>query len=91
MLVIESVRLGRYHIGLSTDAPAAKDLIHHRVIDEPFVFVRSGFSAKPVKDAPFIVIEPGSATWRAIEPLLERHHPELLARRIVPVTKARTR
>ena len=79
------MRLGRYHIGLSTDAPAAKDLIHHPVIDEPFVLVRSGYAAKPVKGAPFIVIEPGSATWRAIEPLLERHHPDLLARRIVPV------
>src|SRR5918998_292312 len=26
VLLIESVRLGRYHVGLSTDAPAAKDL-----------------------------------------------------------------
>src|SRR5688572_8923803 len=85
VLLIESVRLGRYHIGLSTDAPTAKDLIHHLVIEEPFAFVRCGYAAKAVKDAPFIVIEPGSATWRAIEPLLERHHPELLARRIVPV------
>ena len=85
VLLIESVRLGRYHIGLSTDASTAKDLIHHSVIDEPFVLVRSGYAAKPVKGAPFIVIEPGSATWRAIEPLLARHHPELLARRIVPV------
>ncbi len=85
VLLIESVRLGRYHVGLSTDAPAAKDLIHHPVIDEPFAFVRSGYGAKSVKGAPFIVIEPGSATWRAIEPLLERHHPELLARKIVPV------
>ena len=85
VLLIESVRLGRYHIGLSTDAPAAKDLIHHHVIDEPFVLVRSGYAAKAAQGAPFIVIEPGSATWRAIEPLLARHHPELLARRIVPV------
>jgi DNA-binding transcriptional LysR family regulator len=85
VLLIESVRLGRYHVGLSTDAPAAKDLIHHPVIDEPFAFVRSGYRDKAVKGAPFIVIEPGSATWRAIEPLLERHHPELLARKIVPV------
>lgn len=85
VLLIESVRLGRYHIGLSTDAPAAKDLIHHPVIAEPFALVRSGYAAKSVKGAPFIVIEPSSGTWRAIEPLLERHHPELLARRIVPV------
>src|SRR5688572_8956509 len=53
VLLIESVRLGRYHIGLSTDAPAAKDLIHHRVIDEPFALVRSGYSAaKPVAKSP---------------------------------------
>ena len=85
VLLIESVRLGRYHIGLSTEAPAVKDLIHYPVIDEPFALVRAGFAAKLTKGAPFIVIEPGSATWRAIEPLLERHHPELLARRMVPV------
>ena len=93
VLLIESVRLGRYHIGLSTDAPTARDLIHHPVIDEPFAFVRSGYSSTPSPRArgeggdegTLIVIEPGSATWRAIEPLLERHHPELLARRIVPV------
>ncbi|MDB5923863.1 MAG: hypothetical protein JWN13_2799 [Betaproteobacteria bacterium] len=85
VLLIESVRLGRYHIGLSTDTPTAKDLIHHPVIDEPFALVRSGYGTKLVKGAPFIVIEPSSATWRAVEPLLERHHPDLLARRIVPV------
>jgi hypothetical protein len=29
VLLIESVRLGRYHIGLTTDTPTAKDLIHY--------------------------------------------------------------
>jgi len=29
VLLIESVRLGRYHIGLCTDAPGVKDLVHH--------------------------------------------------------------
>lgn len=85
VLLIESVRLGRYHIGLSTDTPAAKDLIHHPVIVEPFAFINSGYAKKAAKGAPLIVIEPTSATWRAIEPKLGRHHPELLARRIVPV------
>jgi DNA-binding transcriptional LysR family regulator len=94
VLLIESVRLGRYHIGLSTDAPTAKDLIHHRVIDEPFALVRSPSprargegrgEGRGRGDGTLIVIEPGSATWRAIEPLLAQHHPELLARKIVPV------
>jgi DNA-binding transcriptional LysR family regulator len=31
VLLIESVRLGRYHIGLCTDAPGAKDLVHHQL------------------------------------------------------------
>src|SRR5438105_169759 len=34
VLVIESVRLGRYHIGLCADPPAAKDLIRPALIDE---------------------------------------------------------
>src|SRR6185436_11722137 len=29
ILVIESVRLGRYDIGLCTEPPAARDLVHH--------------------------------------------------------------
>lgn len=85
VLVIESVRLGRYHLGLSTDFPAAKDLIHYPVVDEPLVLINSAFGGTSVADAPLISIESNSATWRSIEPLLMSHHPELLRRPLVPV------
>jgi DNA-binding transcriptional LysR family regulator len=85
VLIVESVRLGRYHLGLSTDVPASRDLIHHPVVEEPLVIVNSGLSAKPARDRPLISIEPGSATWRAIEPQLRERHPQLLARPLVPV------
>jgi DNA-binding transcriptional LysR family regulator len=85
VLLIESVRLGRYHIGLSTDLPAARDLIHYPVIDEPLVLVNSGCGAKTARDRPLISIEPSSATWSAIEPQIRQHHPQLLARTLVPV------
>jgi DNA-binding transcriptional LysR family regulator len=85
VLLIESVRLGRYHIGLCTDPNTAKDLIHYPIIDEPLVLIYCGFAGKAAKNAPLISIEPGSATWRAVEPLIKQHHPELLRRQIIPV------
>jgi DNA-binding transcriptional LysR family regulator len=89
VLVTESVRLGRYHIGLSTDLPAAKDLIHYPVIDEPLVLVSSGFKFKTDKrsrgNQPLITIEPSSATWRAIEPQIRERHATLLERPLIPV------
>ena len=85
VLLVESVRLGRYHIGMCTDLPEAKDLIHHAVADEPLVLVNSAMATKPVRNQPLISIEPGSATWRAIEPQLRERHPELLARPFIPV------
>ncbi len=85
VLVIESVRLGRYHVGLSTDYPAAKDLIHYPVLDEPLVLVNSGLGKRSGTETPLISIEANSATWRSIEPLLVVHHPELLRRPLVPV------
>ncbi|MGQ0752387.1 MAG: LysR family transcriptional regulator [Betaproteobacteria bacterium] len=85
VLVVESVRLGRYHIGMCTDLPEAKDLIHHGIADEPLVLVNSGMATKPARGQPLISIEPGSATWRAIEPQLRTRHPELLARTFIPV------
>jgi DNA-binding transcriptional LysR family regulator len=85
VLLIENVRLGRYHIGLSTDAPATRDLIHYPVVDEPMVLVNAGARPKAVRDQPLISIEPSSATWRAIEPQLRTHQPNLLARPLVPV------
>jgi DNA-binding transcriptional LysR family regulator len=85
ILLVENVRLGRYHIGLSTDLPEAKDLIHYPVIDEPLVLINSGLGAKALRGQPLISIEPSSATWRAIEPQLKEHHAELLARVLGPV------
>jgi DNA-binding transcriptional LysR family regulator len=85
VLLIESVRLGRYHIGLCTDAPGAKDLVHHPVIDEPLVLVHSRLSEKFDAKLPLISIEPGSATWRAVEPRLRAHHPQLLRGQLTPV------
>jgi len=85
VLVLESVRLGRYHIGLSTDAPAARDLVHHPVIDEPIVLVHAGLGRSVVPGLPLISIESGSATWRAIEPQLRSRQRELLARALLPV------
>lgn len=85
VLLVESVRLGRYHIGMCTDLPEAKDLIHHGVVDEPLVLVNAGTATRPVRNQPIITIEPGSATWRAMEPQLRLHHPALLARPLIPV------
>ena len=85
VLLVESVRLGRYHIGMCTDLPEAKDLIHHAIADEPLVLVNSGMAKKPARGAPLISIEPGSATWRAIAPQLRARHPELLACAFIPV------
>jgi DNA-binding transcriptional LysR family regulator len=85
VLLIESVRLGRYHVGLCTAPPASNDLIEHPLLTEPLVLVHSGLSARADRRRPLISIEPTSATWRAIEPLLRQHHPELLGGRLVPV------
>ena len=85
ILLIENVRLGRYHIGMATDVPPQKDLIHYPVIAEPMVLVGAKARAKQSKGMPLITIEPTAMTWRAIEPLLRAHHPELLARPRLPV------
>lgn len=85
VLLIENVRLGRYHIGMSTDLPAVKDLIQYALIDEPMVIVRAEGGARVPRDRPLISIEASSATWRAIEPQLRDHHPQLLERALIPV------
>jgi DNA-binding transcriptional LysR family regulator len=84
VLLVESVRLGRYQIGLCTAVPSATDLLSYPVTDEPMVLVASGLE-RSRSAAPLITIEPGAATWRAVEPLLRRRQPRLLAREIVPV------
>lgn len=80
VLVIESVRLGRYHIGMVTEVPAYKDLVHYPVIEEPMVLVRGAKQNRRRTVPSLITIEPTAMTWRAIEPLLRVHHPELLTR-----------
>jgi DNA-binding transcriptional LysR family regulator len=85
VLVLEHVRLGRYHVGLCTAPPAATDLIAHELVQEPLVLVHAGLGARADRRRPLISIEPTSATWRAVEPRLREHHPELLGGRLVPV------
>lgn len=85
ILVVESVNLGRYQIGLCTDPLTAKDLIRYPVIDEPMVLIYSGLGERPDSRLPLIAIESGSATWRSVEPLIRRQHPRLLRREIIPV------
>lgn len=84
VLVIESVRLGRCHVGLCTDADAT-DLIRHPVVAEPMVLVHSGRAARASARVPLITIEASAASWKAIEPPLRAHHRNLLARTLIPV------
>ena len=85
VLVIESVRLGRYDVGLCTAPTAAKDLIQHPLLTEPMVLVHSGLGRRPDRRRSVISIESTSATWRAVEPKLHTGYPELLGGRLVPV------
>jgi DNA-binding transcriptional LysR family regulator len=85
VLLIESLRLGRYHIGLSTDVPTARDLIRYPVIDEPMVLVNRGCARKAAGNQPVVTIEPGSATWRALEPAMRKDHAELYRRQRISV------
>jgi DNA-binding transcriptional LysR family regulator len=85
VLVIESVRLGRYDIGLCTEAGTARDLVHHPLVDEPMVLVHAHLARKPARDLPLITIEPTSATWRAIQGALRDEHAPLLAGGVVSV------
>ncbi|WP_188565067.1 LysR family transcriptional regulator [Undibacterium terreum] len=85
VLVIESVRLGRYHIGLCTDPLQAKDVIHHPLIDEPVVMLNSACARRSDHARPLITIENSSATWHEIEPQLKSVHPQLLNRHLIQV------
>lgn len=85
VLLIENVRLGRYHIGLSTDLPAARDLLHFPLIDEPMVLVNADLGHRARARQPLITIEPSAATWQAIEPQIRAAAPRLLAAPLVPV------
>lgn len=79
VLLVESVRLGRYHVALLTDIPTPPELVHDPLAEEPLVLVHGP------RSGPLVTIEPSSATWRAVEGRLRRAHPELLARAITPV------
>lgn len=85
VLLIESLRLGRYHVGLSTDVPTVRDLIRHPVVDEPLVLVNCRCARRNDPHEPVITIERGSATWRVLEPQLKKDHPELLRRQRIGV------
>jgi DNA-binding transcriptional LysR family regulator len=79
ILVIESVRLGRYDIGLCTESTTAKDLIQHPLFEEPLVILHARLGPRQSRRAPLVTIENTSATWRAIAPQLREKHPQLLA------------
>jgi DNA-binding transcriptional LysR family regulator len=85
VLLVENVRLGRYHMGLATEMPGAKDLIRIPVVAEPLVVVNVGVERQRRKGVPLITIEPESATWRAIEGQIARRHASLLAERRISV------
>jgi len=93
VLVVESVRLGHYQLGLCAEMPgAARDLVRFPVAEEAMVLVRAAptrrggaLARRGGAPLPLITIEPGSATWRAIEPLLRREAPDLLRRERVTV------
>jgi DNA-binding transcriptional LysR family regulator len=85
VLVIESVRLGRYDVGLCTESAAARDLVQQPLVEEPLVLVHARLARRAAPDLPLVTIEPGSATWRAVEPSLRAHRPRWLAGPIVPV------
>lgn len=85
VLVVESVRLGRYHLGLCTDPLAAMDLIHHPIVEEPIALVNARCANRAGRTAALITIEATAASWKAIEPLIRKHHPRLLSRSLRPV------
>jgi DNA-binding transcriptional LysR family regulator len=85
VLVVESVRLGRFHLGLCTDPLAAMDLIHHHLVDEPMALVNSRCVPRASRKSPLITIEPTAASWKAIEPSLHANHPDLLSRSLIRV------
>jgi DNA-binding transcriptional LysR family regulator len=83
VLVIESVRLGRYDVGVCTQSAAAGDLFQEPLIDEPLVLVPSGLGNKLERRAPLICIEQTSATWRATHAALAKRHPDLFGAELV--------
>jgi DNA-binding transcriptional LysR family regulator len=85
VLVIETVRLGRYDVGLCTEPQAAPDLVQHALVSEPMVLVPAELARRAAKNLPLIAIEASSATWRAVQPLLRARHPRLLQGPVIEV------
>jgi DNA-binding transcriptional LysR family regulator len=85
VLVAESVRLGRYDVGFSTELASARDLVTHALFDEPLVFVNAELAPAVDRKRPLIGIEPTSATFRAVHAPLAARYPELLSSDVVPV------
>ena len=85
VLVVESVRLGRYHLGLCAEMPASRDLVRVPVVEEPMVLVACGTRRREATDLPLITIEAGSATWKAVEPALRKWEGGLYRRARVTV------
>lgn len=85
VLVVESVRLGRYDAGFCTELATARDLVQHPIYDEPLVFVNAELAQAVDRKRPLIVIEPTSATFRAVHGALSSNHPELLSTSVVAV------
>jgi DNA-binding transcriptional LysR family regulator len=85
VLVLESVRLGRYDAGLAVLPESPADLVVEQLTAEPMCLVLSGRGPRWDKAAPLVTIEPSSSTWRAIHPLLRAHHPALLEGRRIAV------
>jgi DNA-binding transcriptional LysR family regulator len=85
VLVVESVRLGRYDVGFCTELASARDLVQHPLYDEPLVFVNAELAPAVDRRRPLIIIEPTSATFRAVHGALSSSHPELLSSNVVAV------
>lgn len=83
VLAIESVRLGRYDVAICTEPAPSKDLVAHPLVLEPLVLVSCSLAPRFDRALPLISIEPTSATWRAVHPLLRAHHPRLLLGELV--------
>lgn len=85
VLVLENVRLGRYDAGLAVLPEPPTDLVVEPLASEPMTLVLSGHGPRFDRSLPLVTIEPTSATWRAIHPLLRAHHPALLGAHVIPV------
>jgi DNA-binding transcriptional LysR family regulator len=85
VLLVESIRLGRYNLGLCTTVAPTRDLVEFPLMDEPLVLVAAAGARKLDARLPLVCVESSSATWRAVAPLLRAHHPKLLRTRRLEV------